>query len=80
MGGAEEVVREISERLAARGPDAGLIAPGRMHETGFTFVDVAGAARLVEELFGDKDRRRDMGSRGRKSMLERYTWDRITDR
>ena len=58
---------------------AGLIAPGQMHETGFTFVDVAKTARLVEELFHAPDRRRDMGIRGRKAVLERYTWDRIVD-
>jgi glycosyltransferase involved in cell wall biosynthesis len=59
---------------------AGLIAPGRVHETGFTFVDVAKAAHLVEQLFHDADRRRAMGVRGRKAVLERYTWDRVVDR
>lgn len=58
---------------------AGVIAPGRLHETGFTFVDVAKAARLVEQLFHDPERRRAMGQRGRKAVLERYTWDRIVE-
>jgi glycosyltransferase involved in cell wall biosynthesis len=67
--------REIAEWTGA-----GLIAPGSMHETGYTFVDVAKAARMVEELFRDPDRRRTMGARGRKTVLERYTWDKIVDR
>ncbi len=66
--------REIAEWTGA-----GLIAPGSMHETGYTFVDVAKAARMVEELFRDPDRRRAMGARGRKTVLERYTWDKIVD-
>lgn len=66
--------REIAEWTGA-----GLIAPGEMHETGFTFVDVARAARIVEELFRDADRRRDMGRLGREVVLERYTWDTIVD-
>ena len=67
--------REIAEWTGA-----GVIAPGEVHETGFTFVAVAKAARLVEELFRDADRRRDMGRRGREVVLERYTWDTIVDR
>jgi glycosyltransferase involved in cell wall biosynthesis len=58
---------------------AGLIAPGRVHETGYTFVDVDKAARLVEELFHDADRRRAMGARGRHNVLARYTWDKVVD-
>jgi glycosyltransferase involved in cell wall biosynthesis len=50
-----------------------------MHETGMTFVDVAGTARMVEQLIHDPDRRRAMGERGRRVVLERYTWDRIVD-
>jgi glycosyltransferase involved in cell wall biosynthesis len=66
--------REIAEWTGA-----GLIAPGSVHETGYTFVDVAKAARMVEELFRDPERRRAMGARGRKIVLERYTWDKIVD-
>lgn len=66
--------REIAEWTGC-----GLIAPGRMHETGHTFVDLAKAARMVEELFRDPGRRRAMGACGRKNVLERYTWDRIVD-
>ena len=66
--------REIAEWTGA-----GSIAPGRMDETGMTFVDVAGAARMVEQLFHDPDRRRAMGEHGRRAVLERYTWDRIVD-
>jgi L-malate glycosyltransferase len=57
----------------------GLIAPGQVNETGYTFVDVAKAARMVEELFHDPDRRHAMGARGRANVLERYTWDKIVD-
>ena len=66
--------REIAEWTGS-----GLISPGQLDETGHTFVDVAGAARMVEELFRDPDRRRAMGARGRKTVLERYTWDKIVD-
>ena len=66
--------REIAEWLGS-----GLVAPGRLDEIGYTFVDVAEAARMVEELFHDPDRRRAMGARGRKTVLERYTWDKIVD-
>jgi L-malate glycosyltransferase len=66
--------REIAEWTGA-----GLIAPGSVDEAGFTFVDVPKAARMVEELFHDRDRRRAMGAHGRKTVLERYTWDRIVD-
>jgi glycosyltransferase involved in cell wall biosynthesis len=66
--------REIAEWTGA-----GLIAAGRTHETGVTFVDVADAARLVEQLHHDPERRRRMGSHGRKIVLEHYTWDRIAD-
>ena len=66
--------REIAEWTGA-----GLVAPGRLDEAGFTFVDVAKTARMVEELFHDSGRRRAMGARGRKTVLERYTWDRIVD-
>jgi L-malate glycosyltransferase len=66
--------REIAEWLGS-----GLIAPGTLDETGYTFVDVAKAARMVEELFRDPDRRRAMGARGRKTVLEHYTWDKIVD-
>jgi glycosyltransferase involved in cell wall biosynthesis len=66
--------REIAEWTGC-----GLIAPGRMHETGHTFVDVPKAARMVEELFRDPDRRRAMAARGRKNVLEHYTWDKIVD-
>src|SRR5262249_57935299 len=67
--------REIAEWTGA-----GLIAGGRTHETGMTFVDVADAARLVEQMYHDADRRRHMGARGRESVLEHYTWDKIVDR
>jgi glycosyltransferase involved in cell wall biosynthesis len=66
--------REIAEWTGA-----GQIAAGRTHETGVTFVDVADAARLVEQLYRDPERRRHMGSNGRRSVLERYTWDTIVD-
>jgi glycosyltransferase involved in cell wall biosynthesis len=66
--------REIAGWLGS-----GLIAPGIVDEVGHSFVDVAKAARMVEELFHDPDRRRAMGARGRKAVLERYTWDRIVD-
>lgn len=66
--------REIAEWTGS-----GLISPGQLDETGHTFVDVAKAARMVEELFRDPDRRRAMGARGRKTVLERYTWDKIVD-
>ena len=66
--------REIAEWTGA-----GVIAPGQMHETGFTFIDVAQTARLVEEMWGNADRRRDMGRRGRDAVLARYTWDKIVD-
>ncbi len=67
--------REIAEWTGA-----GLIAPGRLHETGFTFVDASKAARLVEQLFHDPGRRSEMGRRGRKAVLEGFTWDRIVER
>lgn len=66
--------REIAEWTGA-----GLIAPGQMHETGHMFVDVGAAARMVEDLFHHADRRRAMGARGRKAVLEHYTWDQIVD-
>ncbi len=66
--------REIAEWTGA-----GLIAAGRTHETGVTFVEVADAARLVEQMYHDPERRRRMGSDGRKVVLERFTWDRIVD-
>ncbi len=66
--------REIAEWTGA-----GLIAPGHLHETGYTFVDIDKAARMVEELFHASDRRRAMGARGRQAVLERYTWDKIVD-
>jgi glycosyltransferase involved in cell wall biosynthesis len=66
--------REIAEWTGS-----GLVAPGKLDETGHTFVDVSKAASMVEELFHDSDRRRAMGARGRKTVLERYTWDKIVD-
>jgi glycosyltransferase involved in cell wall biosynthesis len=66
--------REIAEWTGA-----GLIAAGRTHETGVTFVDVADAARLVEQMHHDVDRRGRMGAGGRRIVLERFTWDRIVD-
>jgi glycosyltransferase involved in cell wall biosynthesis len=66
--------REIAEWTGA-----GLVAPGKLDETGHTFIDVSKAAGMVEELFHDSDRRRAMGGRGRKTVLERYTWDKIVD-
>jgi len=66
--------REIAEWTGA-----GLIAPGQMRETGHTFVDVAKAARMVEQLYRDPDRRRAMGAHGRAVVLERYTWDKMVD-
>ncbi len=66
--------REIAEWTGA-----GLIAAGRTHETGVTFVDVDDAARLVERLHRDADGRRRMGRHGREVVLERYTWDKIVD-
>ena len=66
--------REIAEWTGA-----GLIAPGHMHETGLTFVDITKAARMVEELYRKPDRRHDMGERGRRIVLDRYTWDKVAD-
>jgi len=66
--------REIAEWTGS-----GLIAPGSLDDMRYTVVDVAKASRMVEELFRDPDRRRAMGARGRKAVLERYTWDKIVD-
>jgi glycosyltransferase involved in cell wall biosynthesis len=58
---------------------AGLIAPGKLHESGLTFVDVAATAELVEKLYADPGRRRAMAESGRRTVLERFTWDRVVD-
>jgi glycosyltransferase involved in cell wall biosynthesis len=50
--------------------DVGLVAP---------FGDAAALADHVTALLADRDRRRDMGERGRQAVLSKYTVDRLVD-
>lgn len=56
---------------------AGVICPAQQDERGYTRVDPTVLAEYMSELAGDRSRLNQLGTAGRKSWLERFTWDKI---
>ena len=60
---------DLTETRALAGEAAAYAVPG----------DVAGFARLIDELLGDPARRAELGQAGRRLVAERVAWDRQED-
>lgn len=68
VGNAEEI---------ASWTGAGVICPAQRDERGYTRVDPTVLAEYMSELASDKSHLSQLGAAGRKSWLERFTWDKI---
>lgn len=48
-------------------------------DRGFVRARIAGSAKLLGELCGDKELRKNLGRTGHDAWLEKFTWEKITD-
>lgn len=56
---------------------AGLLLPTERDESGYSHAVIGPAAALLEELYRDARRRREMGQAGFAAWRERFTWEKI---
>jgi glycosyltransferase involved in cell wall biosynthesis len=71
VGTAEEI---------ARWTGGGEICPARRDAQGYTRVDPSLLAQHIQALASSPDKLKVYGEAGRRNWLERFTWERITDR
>lgn len=69
VGNAAEIIRWSGE--------AGLLLPTARDESGYSHALIEPAAALLEELYRDAARRREMGEAGFAAWRKRFTWERI---
>lgn len=59
---------------------AGVVVPGGERPDGTTETDIGALARAIERLVADPLERERLGEAGRAAFLDRFTWERVTDR
>lgn len=75
------LIEAMSCEVPVIGSDSGEI-PNVIAEAGLVFRegDIKQLAERLSLLIGDEKRRRELAKKGRKRVLENYTWDKIADR